>query len=516
MKKNMFKVSLMITGVILCEKILGFVREVVQAYFFGTSDFMDSLISANLIISVFFGWLATISVAYTPVYKRKDLIGEGVEFTNTVKTLCYLLSVLSLGICIFFSKQLVAIALPGFTLEKSLETVQCLIVLAFSILFMSSTKVNNAYIAANGYYVRSIIPSIAINVIQIIALIISLGEKKYIVACGIVTAYFTEWILSVLLAKKTKLRFRPTLKDKAGIKDIINTIIPITITYIIDDICTFFDKLFASFLKGGSISSLAYANSLRKVIYGVVTVLISTVLYPKVAEYIARKQDDKARKSISAVLSILVIIMLPVILTFIVMANEIVTVIFERGAFNTMSTALTTSSFMAYLLGLIPLSCNAIITKYFYANNSAKYCTLLSAITVGTNVILDAAFFRTLEHTGLALATSLAVFITMPAYLFIYVKTGNKEKYNRNSNSKKIVISGIICVIVSVVLFLLKPYYAFWFSFGIFRMMIAIFVCLFAILSAMWIPLALMKENYFRILLVESTNIIHRNGDHSV
>ncbi len=510
MKKSILKATAVITVMVLCEKILGFIREIVQAYYFGTSEFVDSIVSANLIISVFFGWLTTISVAYTPIYKRKVISGEGEKFTNTIKTICYILSIASLLLCLVLAKQLVAIALPGFSDEKSIETVQLLFILAFSILFISSTKLNNSFLAANGYFVRSIVPSLAINIVQIVALIISFGTRKYIVAVGIVIAYLIEWIISIFLTFGTKYRFKLSLKDHDGIKELVKTIVPITITYIIDDICTFFDKMFASYLYEGSISSLAYSNSLRKVIYSVVTVLVTTILYPKVSEYLAQKDDVRARDTIGLSLRILFIVLIPVISTCVIMSNQIVFVVFERGAFNSESTNLTASSFMAYLFGLIPLSCNAIIIKYFYANKKAKYCTILSALTVGTNIVFDAIFVNSLGHTGLALATSLSVAISMPLYYYVYKREQNRKGDKRNSvvfitektkNSFKIIFASAICISVATITYCVRDIYQSFSQTNILCSMATITVCFIILALSMWVPLFLSKEKSFRKMI---------------
>ncbi len=507
MKKSLLKTGFIIVLIISFEKILGFIREVLLANYFGTSEFVDSLVSASLITSVFFGWLATVSTAYTPIYKRKVLEGDSEQFTNTVKTVSYALSVFAVIVCIVFSKQLVEIALPGFSGEKAAETVSWLRIIAFTILFSYSTKINNAYIAANGYYERSVIPSVAINCVQIITLVLSLGYKKHIVALGVAVAYFTEWLISVILARKTKLRFRLSLEDRKGLKEIVISIFPITITYIIDDICTFFDKMFASFLEDGSISSLSYANSLRKVIYGMITVLISTIVYPKISEKIAQNKDGEARKQIAKTISVLLVILVPVILSFIATSTEIITIVFERGAFDAASTLMTAPSYMAYLIGIVPLSVNAVITKYFYAQKQGKVCAVLSCLTVITNIILDVVLVGKMQHTGLALATSLSVVMSMPLYLMIYFKRRNTIKETKNKNMRKIVLASILCVIVTGLVVFGKEIIAIKSSSYVIINILEVIICFIIIAAAMWLPLYILKEETVYDLLRELKKI---------
>lgn len=439
MNHKLLKAGTGVALVICMEKLLGFVREIVQAYYYGTESVVDSLVAGNLVISVFFGWIATISVAFTPVYKRKALEKQEKTYTDTLLTVCYLLSFASIGLCLLLRRPLVQLALPGFESDKQAVTIVCVSILSASLLFLGAIQIHCALLAARGRYVYSVISNLCINVIQIIALVCSRGQNIYIVAAGVVLAYFLQWICTLLFTKKTDYRYHPSLQDRTGLKETLLVVLPITLTHIIDDICTFFDKLFASYLHDGAIAGLAYANSLRKVIYSFVTVLIATILYPLVSEHVAAGRLTRAHEMVVKSIRILLFLLTPVILCCVLSPDVIVTLIFQHGAFDGNSTTLTAPAFFAYLLGLIPLSVIAVITKYLYADKKAKYCTVFSAFMVAANIIMDYFFVRLWGHMGLALATSLAILLAMPCYLVLFARIAGRRVL-LNGNMAKIAV----------------------------------------------------------------------------
>ncbi|MBO4389014.1 MAG: murein biosynthesis integral membrane protein MurJ [Spirochaetales bacterium] len=491
MDNKIIRASLGVTIIIFAEKLLGFLRDIIQAYYFGTGSSIDCIVSANLMISVFFGWLTTISIAFTPIYKRKKLSNEGNGYTDSIVTMCFLLSVAALFLCLLLRRQLIRFALPGFGDEKRRIAIECISILAFSLLFMGVSQINNAYLAANGRYTFSVISNLSINMVQILALSLSRGESIKTVAWGIVVAYCVQWVVSGFFIIKTGYRFNPVFPDKEGMKETLAILIPITLTHIVDDICTFFDKLFASFLNDGAISSLAYANSLRKVIFSFVTILITTIVYPHVAECIADNNISEAQKKVTDCMKAILLLLTPLIVCCILCSDTIVSIIFQHGAFNKDSTALTSKSFFAYLIGLVPLSINAVMTKYFYARKQAKYCTILSIITVSINILLDWILVKPLGHMGLAFGTSFSVSVTMPIYLILFFR----QKDVDNSGGKELLKIFVSLFLSSAVLVLLYQGFSTVISrFGFFVSVMMVGLLFAAGFSVMTISAVLMRE----------------------
>lgn len=65
---NIRKTALIITIIALGAKFIGFTREIVLAYFYGTSYVVDAYLMAIAIPGIVFGWITSLSVSYTPIY----------------------------------------------------------------------------------------------------------------------------------------------------------------------------------------------------------------------------------------------------------------------------------------------------------------------------------------------------------------------------------------------------------------------------------------------------------------
>lgn len=447
-KQRYIKSGIYITLIVLLEKALGFFREILQAYYFGTSDFVDAISSASMTISIFFGWMSSIGVVFTPIYKRGSIEHENDRLVDQFLSLCYTLSFVSFAICLAFSKELVMISLPGFSPERKQTVEEILKVLSITLLFSAAISIRKAYFSCKNRYVTSAWPDLCINAVQIIALLAAHGVYRYMVALGIMSATVVEWLVTMVLTRRMDYHFHFQFPSKALLKEIGKMIVPVTLTYIIGDICNYFDRMFASFLAEGSISAISYANSLRKLVLTVITTGLTTIIYPELAELAAKKDYTGANRMVHTCVKGLLVVVLPIIICFELSANNIVSIVFERGTFSSHSTILTGSAFMAYIPGVLFMSIEAVYTRFFYAAGMGKNCTILSLLTVIMNICLNALLIGPMKHTGLALATTLSTCAALPFYYRFFRSTvPNTEK---KALDVKILLAAFCTAVVAV------------------------------------------------------------------
>jgi putative peptidoglycan lipid II flippase len=155
-------------------------------------------------------------------------------------------------------------------------------------------------------------------------------------------------------------------------------------------------------------------------------------------------------------INIILVITIPAAVGLIVLSKPIVKIAFERGAFDTAATVMTSQALIFYSIGIVAMALRLLITKVYYSLQDTKTPMINGAISVGFNIVLNLILVRFMAHSGLALATSIAS--TIATFLFLY---GLKRKIGSLGTIKYIkcgLKSGAASIIMGFVVY--EIYYA--------------------------------------------------------
>ena len=89
------------------------------------------------------------------------------------------------------------------------------------------------------------------------------------------------------------------------------------------------------------------------------------------------------------------------------MAAPIVSLLYEHGKFTAGDTLQTAHALWAYAVGLAAFSAVRVMVPAFYSLDMARVPVTISMITIGATVGLYFLLMGPLQHSGLALATSI-------------------------------------------------------------------------------------------------------------
>jgi putative peptidoglycan lipid II flippase len=99
---------------------------------------------------------------------------------------------------------------------------------------------------------------------------------------------------------------------------------------------------------------------------------------------------------------------MPAATALIALAVPIVRVLFERGAFDATATTETASALVAFASGLPAFVLIRVLQPGYFARHDTVTPTIFAAISVIVNIGLSLLLFPSLEHTGIAIATSVS------------------------------------------------------------------------------------------------------------
>lgn len=417
---------------ILC-KIIAFFRDIMLSYFYGASKISDSyLIAISIPTVIFTGVVSALLTSYIPVANKinnKDKINE---FNNNLITSFTLFGLICSILLYFQSNNIVHFFGAGLKEESYLLAVHfteiiiwCIPYLTIGYLFVAilQYKEEYLYVGMNG---------MILNLIMLFGIIISILNID-ILPFSTLFGYILQCLIYgvVLCYKGYKYKVYLNLHDK-NLLYILKVMFPIFVGQIVSELNNVVDKNLASRLCEGTITSLDYSHKVIVACHSFVIIPLSTILFTKIAKKISTNIQN-VRESVLKTTSIAFCILLPINILIYVYANNIISLLFFRGAFNYNSLVITSECLKMYSLGMLPFSLRTILEKVFYADADSKTPMLNSAIGVLSNMGLSLLLVTKFKHLGLTLASSISMW-------FIFALFTYKLKVNYKLFTKKYIL----------------------------------------------------------------------------
>lgn len=172
-------------------------------------------------------------------------------------------------------------------------------------------------------------------------------------------------------------------------------------------IASFIDTSLASFLAAGSVSYLFYANRIFQLPFAIIALAITTALFPKIAKAINNGNDELAFKNLHTSFWLLSALLGISVLGGVLLAEPIIWLLFERGAFDLEDTLNTASVLQMYMVGLIPFGLAKLFSMYLYAQHKHLKAAKIAVISLVINLIFSIILMQSMGAAGLALAGSI-------------------------------------------------------------------------------------------------------------
>jgi putative peptidoglycan lipid II flippase len=404
--------TVVVMAAMLGSTILGFVREVLNARYFGASGAMDAFLVAIVVPTILFGvFNGALVSGLVPIFAEYLTAGaEDVAWRLASTLLIGLALVLTLAAALgaWFAPVYVPwmARFDGVRLALAIHMTQALMP---TIVATSLAGVIAALLNAYHRFTWTALQGVAANVLTI-AIVVAMFSRWGIGAlvAGSLAGAFAQ--LAVQLPALVALRkFRFTFQlAHPGIRRLLAVLAPIVIGSAAGQAAMFFDRYFASGLSVGSIAGMNYAVKLVGLPQQIFVTAIATVIFPVFAAQFASKNRAAMRRSIATGLKMVIFLTLPSAVGLAMLAQPIVQTLFERGAFTPDATALCAALLPYAALGLVALAANVVLTRYLFASGNVRTPIAVSIATVALNVGLSILWLPALGARGLLLANAVS------------------------------------------------------------------------------------------------------------
>ena len=398
-------------------RVLGLVREMVSAYYFGVTGAINAFTVAIQIPNLVRALLAdaALSGAFVPVFSDLLEKGERKRAWRVASTLFWL-ALLGLGAITAVFILLAPLVLkpfgnPGgnFDLAVSLSRILFPIVV---LLGLSGIIVGilNTY----EHFAAPALAPVAWNLVIILGLVLgiprieSADAQLYLYAGVVVLGTLVQLLLPVPWLRGLDGRLTLVLdwRDPA-VKRVLTLMLPVTLTIGLINVSAVVDTLFASRLLDPELAPAAIDKAFRLYMLpqGMFSVAVTVVLFPTLSRLAARGDAPGLRRSLDGGIRQIAFLLIPSALVTIVLAEPIVRLVYQRGEFTSADTTVVAQCLQAFSIGLVFNGWMLILTRGFYAVQTNWLPTDVALGVVGLNAVFDALFYR-LGIWGIPLATS--------------------------------------------------------------------------------------------------------------
>ncbi|HZY95934.1 MAG TPA: murein biosynthesis integral membrane protein MurJ [Candidatus Cybelea sp.] len=403
--------TVFIMGATFASTLLGFMREVVNAKYYGTRWEMDTFLAAATIPTILFGvFNGALMSALVPTFSQYLAHRKEDEAWRLASTTLNILAIVltSCALVGYFTAQwyvpLIARGFQGPQMEVAIRMTRWLMP---SIVTVSLSGVLSAMLYAYHRFRSAAMVGVAVNVVTIACVVLlSHGVGIYALVLGTVLG-LTAQMLVQLPSFLSIGKYRPIIDlHHPGLKKIWVMLGPIIVGSAAGQLALFFDRFFASTLAPGYIAGMNYATKLVNFPQQIFAAAIATVIFPLLAAQFARENRRGVARSVVTGLRIVNFITIPSACALIVLAHPMVQALFERGTFQASATDLTAALLPYAAVGLIALAANVVLTRCCFACHETLWPVTISVVTVLLNVLLSLVWLPTLGARGLLLANS--------------------------------------------------------------------------------------------------------------
>ncbi len=410
-------------GWTMASRLLGFLRDILIAALAGAGPVADAFFVANRLPNLFrrlFGEGA-FNAAFVPAFAGL-LAREGPDsarsFANeTLAVMTFWLLALTL-LCMVAMPVIMLGFAPGFADEpRKFELTVDLARIAFPYMpLICLTALLSGILNGLDRFAAAAAAPLIYNVVSIacmIWLVPYVPTVGHALAWGVSASGVFQLALLVVAVRRAGMRItlpRPRLTPR--IRALLRRMGPGVLGAGITQVNMSVDVIIATLLPAGTAAVLYYADRLVQLPLGVIGVAVGTALLPLLSRaVVAAEKGVDARAPLVALNQAIVyalVLTLPAALALAMVGRPVVEVLFQRGAFDAATSALTAEALGAYAIGLPAFVLLKVLAPGFFARGDTAMPVRIGLASIALNLSLNVVLMGPMQHMGPPLASSLS------------------------------------------------------------------------------------------------------------
>jgi putative peptidoglycan lipid II flippase len=397
-------------------RLVGLVREIVFASYFGTTAFSSAYTIAflvpNLVAQLFAQ--SALSAAFVPVFTDLLQKGRRQEAVRLASTLFWIM-LIGLGALTAFFILVAGFVMPLFIAPKLVPQSALTVGLArvlFPVILLLG--LNGLLVGVLQTYDHFTIPAISPalwNAVIIVLLVVLAphfhGEDEiYAFAIGVLAATVVQLLLAFGALSRIDFRLRVQIDwHDPRIRQVFMLMLPVTIGLGIVNLDQLINSAFGGLVSPEAPRAIENGFRVYMLPQGMFSVAVATVLFPALSRMASNRDPGAMRRAVGNGMRQINLMLIPAAAFMIALPTPIVKLLFERGEFNARSTHLVSIALFWFAFSLPFGGINLLLTRTFFAVQRPWIPTRLAATNIVVDIVVSVALYKPLGIAGLILGT---------------------------------------------------------------------------------------------------------------
>jgi putative peptidoglycan lipid II flippase len=380
-----------VSAVIFLSKLLGFARDIFFASVFGTTilaDLFQVIFSfPSLLFSSIGTALSSVNIPTLTGFLKNRTREERNQYYSRLMAQLTLWSTIIAIVGIIFAPALTRIIAPG--INESAQHIAVLLtrIMMPTLLFVNLTYVTAGILQVHGYFLRSAAISIPFNILIILALYLR-GDDIVLFSYVTTVGWLLQFLIQLPVLRKERYPFPRSFGKSRAMVATLQKLLPVLLGNSLLQLCLIIDRsFFGTQLGEGSAAALSFGGNLFVTITSVFIVAMSTVVFPRLSRFALEHDFAGVRELLAIVFKILLLILVPYLILVITYNQEIIALVYERGAFTSRSTQMTSQAFLFYSFAVVGYVAQEIFNRVFYALKRFKIPMQVSLVCLLINIV---------------------------------------------------------------------------------------------------------------------------------
>lgn len=395
----------------LLSRMLGYAREMLLAYYFGATAPTDAFYAAFQIPDLLNYFLSggALSIAFIPLYNkiraRDGEVTANRLFNTVLGTLGGAVIILT-GVLYYYAEDITRFQFPRFDEETTRMTVTLTRMVLPAQIFFITGGILQAVLLANKHFRAAALAPLVYNICIIAGgflLAPVMGIKGF--AIGTVAGAILGPFLLPLIQSRQIVKIEPRLApaDKGFLVYLVLAL-PLMFGQTLLTLDEWYGRWFGATLGTGAVAHLGYARRLMQVPIAVIGQAIAAAALPLLSLYWAEGREKDVNDTLQKTLGMSIMLATLAAGAFIALAQPLVTLIYQQGAFTQSDSADVSLLTALYALAIPAWIAQQIVVRGFYARGDTWRPMVLG--TILSISVLPLYFYGAQHHgtQGLALA----------------------------------------------------------------------------------------------------------------
>ncbi len=456
-KKTGIFIYMVLVSAVLLTKILGLLRGILLSQNYGTGIEASAFTAVSnlplILFDVTFG--TAISSAFVPVFNEKISTQgekEANKFASIFLNIIVICSLIIVALGMLFPKYAVMLVASGFNGKADVMALaSSLMRIIMPIMsFACCTFIFIGILQSYGEFIAPALVSLFSNLSMIMYFLTldgRFGIKGLAVAFVIGWALQFLFLLPFLKKKKFKYSFKIDFKSP-DIKKVAILTLPLFVAALAQPINQLISSNMSSSVSDNGVATVNYAYNAYYIVAGVFSYALTNMFFPEMSRKFAQKDIEGATGICRDMLTNITAIIAPIMAFMGACSYPIIKLLYQRGEFTANDTANVSLLLTVYVLGMIFLSWQDILNKFFYSMQKSVVPMVCAGIGIVCNLVLSFVLTNKFGLVGLAASTVVAGAV-MTIFLSLFSMKVAKNIFNISFFIEliKLLISGV-CVYV--------------------------------------------------------------------